>query len=96
MSCGAVCPERAADQGRSTPTRRTASGFTPIQTVGPQVRARSTDGKNAPRHALLRLVTTEGVGTSFQLELTAAGEAKVYEWRAVHERAGQDENKPTV
>jgi integrase len=36
-------------------TIRTASGITPIQPVGPQLRAPSTDRKNAPRHALLGL-----------------------------------------
>jgi hypothetical protein len=41
-------------------------------------------------------VTIEGVGTSFHLELTAAGEAKVNEWLVEHQGARPDATKPTV
>jgi hypothetical protein len=40
---------------RQHSSRRTASGITPIQQVGPPVRARSTGRKYAPRRALMRL-----------------------------------------
>jgi hypothetical protein len=47
-----VCPDEPPNEAhQSIPTRRTASAFTPIQPVGPQVRASATDRKNAPRHA---------------------------------------------
>jgi hypothetical protein len=55
MSRGASRPKRAADRGRSIPTRCTARGITPIQPVGLQVCSRSTDRKNVSRRALLRL-----------------------------------------
>ena len=51
VSCGASRPKRAAGRGTSTLTRCVASGFTPIQSGGSQLRARSTDRKNVPRHA---------------------------------------------
>jgi hypothetical protein len=51
VSCGASRPKRAAGRGTSTPKLCTASGLTPIQSGGSQLRARSTDEKNVPRHA---------------------------------------------
>jgi hypothetical protein len=45
----------------------------------------------------LNKVTTEGVGTSFHLELTTAGETKVKKWLAEHSTAHiLDSTRPTV
>jgi hypothetical protein len=51
VSCGALRPTPAAAEADQPQTRRTASGITPTQPVGPQLRDRSTNGKNEPRHA---------------------------------------------
>jgi hypothetical protein len=55
VSCAAVCPDEPPTKADQTQRVAQRVASTPIQPVGPQVRARSTDGKNAPRHALLRL-----------------------------------------
>jgi Transposase DDE domain group 1 len=56
MSRGALGPKRAADRGRSTPTRCIASSITPTRPIGPQVRARSTHRKNGHAMHDLRLI----------------------------------------
>jgi hypothetical protein len=53
-------------------------------------------GLEADGLVTLNKVTTEGVGTSFHLELTLKGHAEVNRWLAEHKGAGLDGTKPTA
>jgi hypothetical protein len=85
--------------------RDEASQFTLVQVaealravLGGELNVQRNVVKGLEADALVKLdkVTTEGVGTSFHLELTAKGQAEVNRWLADHKAAGPNDTNPTA